>query len=371
METPTATPAAPAAPSDPVIVSSESLIDSLSSTERSTWQQSGDLPDRVRVRSRREPSSDVSAASSAPSTDLRESSPATPVDQAASTDAQTKAPASEPGQPPEKGAKLKARNAELDAENAQLQERLKLRKALREELKSLERPADAKTPESSPAADQRREWDGIVPNDPKPQDVDFDHHNDYLDARDAWNERRIERKLDARSHADAEVRDQVGSIQSIAKTAAERIAKFQEATPGFAEQVDPRLLDIETASVRRLKGEKVGPQHLLAEHVLKSEAVGDLLTHFSTPAGQREWQSLVSLNPFDLLVAFGRIESRFDPAKPSAPAPKTVSTAPAPPMTLGTRTADTADPLEAAIKRKDTSAYIREANKRELAALGL
>lgn len=153
----------------------------------------------------------------------------------------------------------------------------------------------------------------------------------------------------------------------------QRVQTYAAANPGFTDRVDPRLIAIPLASA--LPPEQVRPPNVLAEAVIESPVTGQLLDHFSTPQGQQDWARLIAQpTRSGMLRELGHIEGRMQasaPSAPAAPAPKTVSSAPTPPVTLGTRTADTADPLEAAIKRKDTAAYIREANKRDLAAMGL
>lgn len=357
METPTPASGTPATPAP---ITAESAIANLSSEQLDKWAATGDLPETVSIRSK---TSDAKPASSPAPDASAESSPAAPATPAASTEASHTRPASETGQPAEKGTKLKARNAELDEENRQLQERLKLRKALREELATLERPKDAKTPESSPAA-AKGEWDGSDPSDPKPKDVDFETHAAYLDARDAWNDRRSQRKFDARRDVEA----RVGQFQQLTTAAQQRIEAYAAADPTFADSVDPDLLSVVPASVQRASGQPIGPQHVLAEEILRSEHTPQLMRHFSTDAGRAEWARLCRLPLPDLLRAFGRVEATVSTAAAPAPAAKHQSTAPKPPATLGTRTADTADPAERAVKARDMDAYVREMNKRDLAA---
>ncbi|OGT58001.1 MAG: hypothetical protein A3E01_18440 [Gammaproteobacteria bacterium RIFCSPHIGHO2_12_FULL_63_22] len=357
MEPQTATPDAQPAASSPAPVSAQSVIDSLSHEERSSWQETGEFPDRIAIG---QTPKDAPAASS----------PATPAEQAASTDA-SPAPASEPGKPATKPKGAAARSAELDPEIQTLQDKLKLRRALREELATLDRPKDGKpgatTSDASPSA--KGEWDGSDPRDPKPADTDFESYAEYLDHRDAWNERRFERKSEARQHAT----DQQARLSRTGSEAMERVRTYATAHPGFTERVDPQLIAIPLASA--MPPDAVRPANVLAEAVIDSPATGELLDHFSTPQGQKDWQRLIaSPTRSGMLRELGRIEARMDAPASSvaaAPAPKTVSSAPTPPMTLGARTADTADPIDVAIKRKDTAAYIREANRRDLAAMGL
>lgn len=348
-------------------------MDSLSSDERDRWQETGDLPDRVSIGAKK--TSDVPAASSVAPETPADSSPAQPEAQAAATAASPDAAASEAvkpaGKSTEKGAK--ARNAELDAEIAGLQDRLKLRRTLRDELATLDRPrTDAKSAESSTAKPSEAEWKRYMAMADAPKEENFERFGDFTAAAALFITDQRMAEHQTRASADAAVRSREDGLHRMGESATARIQEFAKANPGFDQKVSPELLAVPAATFMQMNDKPVGPQHVLAEEVLKSEHTGPLLLHFSTPEGAQDWARLCRLpNRGDLLRAFGRLEARFDGASASTPAPKTVSSAPTPPVTLGTRTADTADPMDAAIKRKDTAAYIREANRRDLAAMGL
>lgn len=343
----------------------------MSGSEKSSWEKTGDLPERVTI-SKGTKSDDTAASSAAPRMEAG-SSPAEPVEQAAGTPAND-APASAPGTPA-KGKGAKARNAELDAEITGLQERLRVRAALREELARSERPStpDARPGSSPDKPTTQAEYKRYLASPDAPNIEDFHGENGLAewtaamgvfiaDAR--WADHQGRARQDAQFHAE------IGSVQHVGKEASTRIQTYAEQHPDFAEKVSPGLLALPTASIRRLQGEKVGPQHVLAEEILKSPAIAQLFEHFSTPAGQAEWADLCR-KPFgDLMRGFERVESRFTgTAGPTAPPLKHVSSAPEPPTVLGNRASDTSDAVEAAIRRKDVGAYIREQNKRDLAAL--
>jgi hypothetical protein len=347
------TPASSAAP-----VTAQATLDSLSHDERQSWELTGEFPDRISVGG--------ATADATPTDVAADSSPAVPDDQAAAT-AASPAPASEPGKPAkEKGAK--ARSAELDAEIAEMRERLRVRAQLREELARVD-PPQTRTAASSPAAETKQaEWERIMAQPGAPKEDDFQSYGAFTAAAAHFVTNAVLQEHTQRQTAESAFRREIDSVRQMGEQAQSRVAAFAESTPDFASKVNPHLLEIDTATARRLSGQPIGPQHVLAEQVATSERVGELLIHFSTPEGQADWNRLVR-SP-SLLRDFGRLEERLGAAA-SAPAPKHVSDAPAPQTVLGQRPADTSDPMDSAIKRKDQAAYAREANKRDLAAMGL
>lgn len=338
-------------------VSAQSVLDSLSHTERESYQLSGELPERITVGSPADSSSDVNA----------DPSPAPP-DKAAATAASDSA-ASEPATPAKKEKGAKARTAELDAEIAGLQDRLKLRAALREELARVD-PPKTSTAASSPAtAPTLAEYERFLAMPGAPKEEDFDSYAKFSAAQSLFITDQRWQEHQTRTREDVSFSQTVDTVRQMGESAQQRVTEFAKGDPDFASKVNPQLLDLDTATVRRLRGESVGQQHVLAEEIAKSEQVGPLLLHFSTPEGQAEWGRLVRLSEPDLLRAFGRLEARFDGVQ--TPPPNHVSKAPTPPTVLGQQQADSSDPVDAAIKRKDGAAYMREQNKRDLAAMGL
>jgi hypothetical protein len=97
-----------------------------------------------------------------------------------------------------------------------------------------------------------------------------------------------------------------------------------------------------------------------------------LMRHFSDHP--EDLQRLSRLAPRELLREMGKLEATIEkpasaPAPPAAP-PKTVTDAPAPPPTLGSRPAVPNDDAEGAVARGDFKAYEEAANRREVGALG-
>jgi hypothetical protein len=349
------TPAAssPAAPSP---ASAQTVLDGLSREQRSHWELTGELPTQT-------PSADPS--------------PATPVEQAAETAASS--PASEPGKPAdpkEKGAK--ARNVELDREIADLRDKLRTRAQLRDELARTERPSDVK-PESSPGQPPTQaEWKRFLAMPDAPKVENFEGENGFVEWTAAVGlfiaDKRYQEHQE-RAQADTEYRSHVDAATRLKEEATARVSEYVKSHPDFDTKVHPELLEIPTATVRRLQGQKVGPQHVLAEEILKSPSTAQLLEHFSTDAGQQEWGRLMTLAPADLMRAFGRIEARMEQGTPqappaaSAPAPKDLSSAPPPGKQMGERPTEPIDPSEAALKRRDYRAFEAAENAREIAAL--
>ena len=341
---PAATPAAP--------VSGQAVLDGMSSEQLSTWERTGALP-----------------GDTTPSAD---SSSAKPAEQAAVTTAKTEAPASEPGTPAEKKG-AKARSAELDTDIQSLRERLRIRAELRDELARTEQPrrTDAKQPESSSAPTQT-EWKRIMAQPDAPKEADFDSFAEFTAAASYYVTNSVLTEHTQRSRQQSEIQRHVDGVRDSGRQAAERIATAIKADPEFASKVDTRLLAIETASVRRISGQPIGPQHVIADEIVSSEHTDKLLLHFSTEDGQKDFRRLMGMPPQLLLREFGRIEERLGGAKPAsesqAPPPKTLSTAPPPGKTLGTRTTEPVDPSDAALKRKDFAAYEAAENARTVGA---
>lgn len=347
MEQQTETGAQPAAsPTAPV--DSSSILSSLSGEQYAHWTKTGELP-----------TPDAAA----------DSSPAPSGDQSVSTE--TKPAASEAATPVDKPAKnVKTRSAELDAEIAELNRKLELRRTLREELASTQRPVDATPAESSTAKSSSSELDRYKNHPDAPKTEDFDVYEDYLDARAVFlADRRYEDRQRAES-LDRESKARLATIEQTIADFSQGIAKAKEADPDFESKVDPRLMAIKPAFALGPK-EQLGPHNVLVEEIVKSDQRAALLLHFSSPEGQEDWKRLCGLQPAAMLKAFGRIEARLETPGPAAgekPPAKTVTSAPDPPLTLGKKPAQPADSAEGAIKAGDYRAYEAIENARAVAA---
>lgn len=257
-----------------------------------------------------------------------ESAPAPPVDQAASTDAIDK-PASEPGKPKDKG--IKARSAELDRENAELREKLRVRALLREEL--ARGPQDATPAASSPApAKTSKPYERFMamPDAPKLDDYQsFEHWQ--VDMTDFVDE------VKYRERSERQQQDQ--QTQTHQKFVDESLAKGRAAHADFDE---------------------VTQQAYEAGYRFPAFAA-PLFTHERWPDIA---YALAKDQITDQLRQMEVITGLVNQSKPSTPPVSTITKAPEPPITLGSRPHDKADELERAITEGDTSAY-RAARLRE------
>lgn len=311
-------------PPTPEPLGPSEVLASLSEPQLLEWRKTGALP---------EPSKIAAAA---------ESAPAEPVAQAASTDA-TPEPASEPAKPA-KGAK--ARSAELDAEIKELNEKLRIRAALREELEQRTPPKeDAKPAASSPA----------------PVEDDFPSFEVVLQA---YPETTYERYLDARSDFRADKRQQIALIRERSQAV---VAEAVKADPTFGSKVSPAVAALKPLEALA-PGEPKTMLNELASLAMKSPLLPVLMIHFSEhPEELQRFASIPEKDDFK--YEFGKLEGRLSSAPAqAAPQPKTQTDAPLPGTTLGSKPATPGDPVLSAIRQHDTGAYIKEMNARELAA---
>jgi len=340
--------------SSPAPVRADAVLDSLNHEERTSWQKTGEFPDRVKVNT---PKSDVPAASSAAPPDV-------PAASSAATSDDSPASSADPVKKDGHKGNADTRLQELLREQKDWQRReAALLKAL--EGRSERRPPDA----PASAAPTKAEWERFAAMADAPQEEAFATLRDYTIAMSLFvsDKRDGERAAHARSeHAISRHND---TVRKTVADAAARIETFRATDPDLESKIDPGLVEIVPASLVP-RNQPIQPHHALMEQVLRSDFTPQLLIHFSTVEGKAEWKALCQLGsrPDAFLRAFGRLETRFE-AAPEASPTKQTSSAPKPPTVLGSRTAETVDPVESAIKSKDPTAYFREANKRELAGL--
>lgn len=205
-----------------------------------------------------------------------------------------------------KAEEASRRADELAAENARL-------KAERE------RPRD----EPRRTDDEQKQYEnwkaGNDPKDPKPSVGDFEDHDAYLDARDAWNERRFER----RSARAQQERQQV-----------ERFERMQEATIAFRGRLDAeKAKDPEFAKVIDRIRVPEGP---ITDVFLVSPVAVEMARYLD--ANPKIYESLVSTPSRGAQLAEikrieGFVQAQLELGKTaapsgSAPAPKTTKAHP-------------------------------------------
>ncbi len=313
-------------------------LDTLSPADRASWQLTGEYPDL-------KADLDAPAASSAA------------VDDASSPSTEGVPPASEPGTPTKKKG-AEARKAELGAE---IQALLEKRAALQRELAS---PAAPSVPDVPPAASSPATQGSST----KPSWTQFesqigttysswaDAQDAYADARDAWKDQQTQQAQAVqtlKSHA-----------ETVYRTGGERIAAHVATHPEFWAGISPEVASLEPLSVARAKSPTVErtPSHDIAEVVVTSEFTPVWMQLLSErPDILQALQA--SPNPEALYRAMGRIEATF--AQPSAPESSPaarLSSAPAPPTTLGSKPSSPGDPVVDASARGDFRSFRSAAN---------
>lgn len=260
---------------------------------------------------------------------------AQPGDQAASTDASSQ-PASEPGKGKDKGAK--ARATEISAEVRELQEQLRLRKALREELAQLDK---GDTPAATPAAsvDRPSKLDIArykqMPDYPKADE--YEDYDDLVTARAAFvaEQKALEIRTEQQQARQSDAMQQ--SITSMQKKGREAFSDFDDVVTAAAD-----------AGV-------VFPPHVLNE-VFGNETHGHVIARELAIKATADPAFRAQLaDPVKTGIAIGQILASQQTSAKSSPSP--VPKAPEPPVLLGSKTSDVGDPLDAAVKAGDMAAF--------------
>lgn len=182
---------------------------------------------------------------------------------------------------------------------------------------------------------------------------------DYADYRAAY--RYAYNKLD----------DQRRSIQEQAATSDQaRVTKARtgledaaKADPAFTAKIAPLLSSLQTREQAIQDGLRPGPEHDFGSALVRSPYAAQLLAHIADyPEVLEQVKALESRS--EVLTFFGELQAQFKhtDSKPAAvvpPSPKTVTDAPDPAPTLGTRSTTPADPRAAAIAGGDFLAFER------------
>jgi hypothetical protein len=316
---------ASAAEQTPVEISGSEALASLTSEQRSEWFKTGDMP--------------------APATP----DPAPVVDEDAAEDAAEQAeqaagaaPAAKPVPTPEKP---------ISKRQQQINDLIRARAEADQRVAALEaRLAQQQAPAAAPKA--------VEPTRAKPQQSEFETYDEFVEAVYDWKTE--QRQATERAQLEAQYRTRAEQAQQAEQQTrmsgwAERMQAFAEKSPAFVEKAIPFL-------------ERVNPGTPLGDALMDSPIGPELALHLAEHP--EELTRIGALHPIAALRELGKLESRLEVAHTSAsagPVAKHVSTAPAPPVTLGNRPADTADPVEAALGAQDFRAYQAAANRRELA----
>lgn len=322
--TTTPTPAAPppvAAPAPAEPKTGSEILSGLSATERAEWRRTGTLP---------EPKPTETNAAPSPA------APAEPAAEIAATPGSEKPPTppSEAATPSkEKGAE--ARIKELLAKNKELEARLAAPPPV-QALPAAPPPAQAADPEPD-ATDYEKYPLGTA--DPK-YIRDLSAHI----AKGMLAEHRAQQ-----AKAETETRQRAEHARASAELA-ERTTSIKEKHADFEEVA------------RGVKG--IAPGSPLDAFILGSKRYGfEALYHLGKHPDELARIMAIPdvIEQVEELVLLGHALTS------ATPAPKTETTAPPPPKTLGTRATNVADPAEAALARGDFGEYRRLTNERDLA----
>jgi hypothetical protein len=351
------TPDTGAQPTDSPAVTGSNYLSTLAKDRGAydKWRATGELP-----------SGEPAAPPAAPSGEQSASNP----------DATVPDAASEPAPPADKPKKnLQTRTEQLDQEIEGLKQRLAIRRELHKELDALDRQTQTLPAASSPAtptskADRQRYL--THPNAPKQ-----DQYSTYEEWVEDFSVFVADQRLAEREQVQqrtAKTQEFERQVQDIASGFSKRLGEYETTKPDFIHSVAPQLMDIMPAFDCIRHGKPVGPHNALAEEIMKSDVPGQLLEHFSTPEGAKEWQQLFQTGLKDgaeMLRRFGRIEARFEKRDEPAAAPppaKTVTSAPTPPVVLGRKPAAAADPVRDAVSTGNFAVFRREQDARDLAS---
>jgi hypothetical protein len=306
-------------------ISASDALASLSATERSAWKETGALPaDKFSV---------IDAASPAAEPDV----------QAAPAGAET---ASKPVIVAKKPKNADSRVEELLAERAQLRREL--------ELATKPAPVETKPAASSPAPDA------------EPTVEQFATYEKFVQAQARWAARQELAAVDTSRRQDAEQSRVQQKQHERASTFSTQLTDARTADPTFMEKVSAEIQGLKPFAALA-QGEQATVDNGIAEELIDSPVAPQLMVHLSAhPDDLTRLRACTT--PRQLARAIGTLESQYVGKSAPVAALKTIPGAPAPPTTIGTRPAVTADAVESAISRRDQKAYNTAMNARELAA---
>jgi hypothetical protein len=157
--------------------------------------------------------------------------------------------------------------------------------------------------------------------------------------------------------------DQMRQSQTAAQAAAhQRATKFHTQITAAGDpaeviqRIDPDLVALETRAYAQAQGKPLSAANDLADEILDSDVALQVLEHLTAHPDVKA-KLLALPNRRAVVREFTRLEAQFTPAAPGATAPKTITDAPTPAVTLGTRAAHPGDPVDSAVARGDVAAY--------------
>lgn len=270
----------------------------------------------------------------APLTTPADSSPAAPDDQAASTDA-SPSPASEAGKPAKRNAETRIQ--ELLRERHDRDARIS---ALEREIAASRQPAAQTTPAApSPApqrpAEQIPEYDEWL-TEPGNEGRSYTAYQADVIRRVYAQERAAEADREKTSREARDAAERIDQYRARAET-------FKATKPDYWDVIQPVVS-------AQLKPEIASA---LEEALQQSEAGPQVLYHLGSHP--EEFARLAGLPPRLAVYELGKLEASL--AAPAAVSPNPLTKAPTPPTTLGRKSVDPSDQIEAAVASNDVSRY--------------
>jgi hypothetical protein len=323
-------------------------LESLSSSELASWRQTGHQ---------------FPSTPETPSTPTAESSPAAPDAQAVSTDTQPPA-ASEPATP--KKANAETRKAELKAEIETLaRQRADLQREIESLSQSRARPAappDA-PPVDSSSTTQPKTLDAILasPDPTVPMLSEKEFFETYADATVADLSRYVARYEIARARMQSD-RDTAKASRDTAFKQA--LSEAEKADPDYWVKVKPvavHLVPLDGLPA----GKTPQPLNYAAQEILESPIGPAILAHLA--AHPETMHELAASDPRQAIKTIARLEERLAKPVSVAPVVKTTSSAPPPPVTLGSKASMPSDDVDSAVQTGDFQRYKATMNRREAA----
>ncbi len=256
---------------------------------------------------------------------------------------------------PAPSAEKKPRVGHVGDADTRVQELLAERAQLRRELELSKAPVTPKPPSEAarPAVEKFPEYAEYLTKNP---DASFET---WLDDRDDWRDARRDALQQARMSAEALHQADTERAQTFSS----QIAEQTKSDPEFLSKVSPDVLELRPVEALG-PGEKFGPKELIGSELLKSTVAPKLMSYWTehpeelqrletVPEHLRKLPTAERGRQYHIWLSreLGKLEASLE--RPSTTPNKTVTSAPAPPPTLGSRPALPADAEADAIKRGD------------------
>ena len=313
---------------------------SLSAADRATWRLTGDLPGEKKT----EPTPD-------PPSPNADSTPAVPAEPGARTGAEQLA-ASEPAKP-----KTEDRFQTLLRERHEATERAtRLERELADLRAAAPKPDAPKASSTTPPPSLA---DTVAaPDLSKPALSDVAFFAAYPEASLGDFNRYVTRHEMGLATRQTQAQAARQTREQAARAA---MAPAEKADAAFMSKQSPDVVAL-TPIDFLAPGQTVTAANVVAQEMFVSPALPQLMQHFTDHP--EELARLKTLPPLAIAREIGRLEAKVVSAP--APRPQTVSTAPPPPTTLGTKVVTQADEVESAVAAGDFRRYREAQNRREM-----